>query len=360
MATDEESPRSLGGVTLEQFAGVTAATAEGIPLDLVLAQEAIPADGWNAAATSWREAIADAPALVIELVRLRRIAEDCLARKVTPLDDDPAAWVGLLKTLGEADDPTAVLASLGLTASDVSRIGRRWKARAREDRALEKTLTELGANANPPKAVDIGLLELRPFPWTPKPSAPAAPERAPRDEGRSPVAASSAAGVEQQAVARQLASFQLSQPGHVEQTEQTEQLDARQVLELLIRRPLPFVKGAPIAPPPRTAAGDSVDPDRGETCMADGAAIRATLASGAIPFSNAEDLARASVAGRVERFAAIQAAATRSGNLDATLLTFGLSKEAWELERRALASELASDPTLRAVYERAWREATSR
>lgn len=358
MATDEESHRSLGGVTLEQFAGVTAATAEGIPLDLVLAQEAIPADGWNAAATSWREAIADAPALVIELVRLRRIAEDCLARKVTPLDDDPAAWVGLLKTLGEADDPTAVLGSLGVTASDVSRIGRRWKARAREDLTLARTLTELGASANPPKAVDVGLLELRPFPWTPKPSAPAAPERGPHDEAPVPA---TGAGAERQAVARQLASFQLPHSGQVEQTEQTEQLDARQVLELLVRRPLPFVKGPPIIPPTGgTSAGGQEDPDRGETCMADGAAIRATLAAGAIPFSNAADLARASVAGRVERFAAIQAATARSGNLDATLLTFGLSKDAWELERHALAAELVRDPALHAIYERAWREATSR
>lgn len=361
MVTDDETPRTLGGVTLEQFAGVTAATAESIPLDRVLAQEHLAVDVWKAAAAAWREAIADSPSLQIELVRLRRIAEDCLHRRIDPLDGDPASWVGLLGELGAADRPADILAALGITASDVSRLGRRWRQRARDDGALEKKLVELAATATAPTSVTAGALELRPFPWSPK--------RAAERSAVTPVVGTSGAdpvapGLSH-AVIRQRASFQIAvtraAPPVVGAPEQTEEIDGRGLVEALVRPPLPFVPGPPAPPRSWTGTNDTTtELEHGETLMADGAAIRETLTSGAIPFANREDSARASIAGRVERFAAIQAATLDASDLEATLRTFGLSKETWELERRALAAELASVPALHALYERAWRDATNR
>lgn len=375
MDTDDDTRRALGGLSLEQFAGVTAATAEGVPLDRVLTQERLAEEVWRRAAPLWREAIADSPELQVELVRLRRIAEDCLRRDVSPLDSDPAAWVGLLGALGKSTRPASVLAALGVTASDVSRLGRHWKQRAKEDPELAKRLTEIGGTAMAPEAVEVGPLELRPFPWSPRPKAP-------RLDAPSPTlsAPGERAGLPAPPVIRQRASFQLGAapiavaiepaaaaagpalpPGPAAPPEETLEIDGREIADALARPLLPFVPGPPARSPSWTETDDTMTAiEHGETLLADGAAIRETLTSGAIPFANREDLARASIRGRVERFAAIQAAAQRSENLEVTLRTYGFSTDAWEVERRALAAELASTPTLRALYERAWREATRR
>ncbi|MFO0615244.1 MAG: hypothetical protein U0414_21810 [Polyangiaceae bacterium] len=349
MSTGDEG--SLGGVTLEQFAGVTAATAEGIPLVEVLEQEQIPPEAWPEGARLWREAIVDTPSLQIELVRLRRVAEDCLRRDIDPLDGDASSWVGLLRALGEAADTASVLAALGLTSSDVSRLGRQWRDKAKANPEVEKALQDVSATATAPTEVRVGPLVLRPFPWSARPVVRAAPPRTVgaaegrRDEARPNVVV-------------QRASFQLESPrADVPSTvsEQTEVVDGRGLVALLTRDPLPFSPG----PPSIVAASAPVeDVEHGDTLMADGSAIRVTLIAGALPFANREDQARSSVEGRIERFAAVQAALVRVTDPGVTLATFGFSGETWELERRSLASELARNPALQALYERAWHAAS--
>lgn len=164
-----------GGLTLEQYAGVTAAVAEKIPLADVLAQEQIDATEWPAAERAWREAIVSAPDLQMQLIRKRRIAEDCLFRKAEPLDSDPGAWTGLLSAISLADDPDAVVTGLGITMADVGRLGRRWKQKAAADPEVAKKLQEVAPTAKAPTKLDVGPMKLSPFPWTPAPKAPEAP-----------------------------------------------------------------------------------------------------------------------------------------------------------------------------------------
>lgn len=157
-----------GGLTLEQYAGVTAAVAENIALADVLAQEQIDATAWPDAERAWREAIVGAPDLQLQLVQKRRIAEDCLSRKIEPLDADPAAWTGLLSAIALTDDPDALVGALGITMADVGRLGRKWKQKAL-DPEVAKKLQELAPTAQPPAKVSVGPIQLNPFPWTPAP-----------------------------------------------------------------------------------------------------------------------------------------------------------------------------------------------
>lgn len=185
----------LHGVGLEQHAGVSAALAEGLPLGEVLAQEQIPAPAWPEADRAWREALADSPDLLLRYLRSRRRAEDCLDRRVAPLEDDATAWAGLLGALTLAEDPEKLLTPLGLRMTDLARLGRRWRAKAEGDPALAERLTQLAGKVSPPTEVRCGPTVLRPFPWTPAAEAPRA-EDAPRE----PAVAAAPAAVEAPAV----------------------------------------------------------------------------------------------------------------------------------------------------------------
>ncbi len=89
MGVEAEAEReTLGGITLEQFAGVTGAHAEGISLDEVLAQEQIDAGAWPAAKRLWTKAIAESVSLQVQLHRARRVVQDCLVRAIRPLQED--------------------------------------------------------------------------------------------------------------------------------------------------------------------------------------------------------------------------------------------------------------------------------
>ena len=171
--SEPEGARSSGGepvflgVRLDQYSGVAAALAEGLPLREILAQERIEQAAWIEADRAWKEAIVDSPDLQLRHLQLRRQAEDCLGRRVEPLDDDPAAWAGLLGALALSDDSARLLRSLGLRMSDLARLGRRWRARAAEDARVADRLAELAGKARAPTSVRCGKTELKPFPWTP-------------------------------------------------------------------------------------------------------------------------------------------------------------------------------------------------
>lgn len=351
----QDPPFKIAGLTVEQFAGVTAATLEGIPLDAVLAQEQISLDAWRAAEPPWREALADRMDLQIDLVRSRRVAEGCLDRKVSPIDTDPSAWKTLLAALAAVEDPKVVLASRGITLSDVSRVGRRWKARA-ADPAIAAQLAAASSTAALPPVFDVGALELARFPWSPPPTPAAAvgertgPTPDPHDLGPA------------KPVVQQRASFQnVAAPvAPALAPDDTADVDGRAIVAQITRGPLPFDRTRPPTAPAQTsiaARAALLELERGDTALVDGGAIRAALMRGAIPFANGVDEERTSVRGRVERFAMAQFALATSADPESTLRVYGLTREAWEQERSELAGEVARSPELAAAYQRAWRDA---
>ncbi|MFO0759858.1 MAG: hypothetical protein U0359_25460 [Byssovorax sp.] len=175
----EEQPVVLG-VRLDQYAGVTAALAEGLVLKDILAQEDLAEATWPEADRAWKEELADAPDLLLRYQRLRRSAEDCLARPAPPVDDDPAAWAGLLGALAASDDPDLLLRGFGLRMVDIGRLGRSWQRRAADDPKVADRLIKLAGKAQPPREVRSSAPVLRPFPWTPAPRpVESAPQNAP-------------------------------------------------------------------------------------------------------------------------------------------------------------------------------------
>jgi hypothetical protein len=163
----------VAGLTLEQYAGVVAAIAEKIPLADVLLQEGVDDAAWADAERAWRQMIAGAPDLQLRFAALRREAEDCLMREVEPLATDAVAWAGLLGALATARDPQKLIDGLGLTMSDVARIGRGWQERAAKDPKIADRLTELAGKAPVPAAVRAAAVKLKPFRWTKRGTAKA-------------------------------------------------------------------------------------------------------------------------------------------------------------------------------------------
>lgn len=203
-------PLLLGGISLSQYAGVTAALAERFELSAILEQEQIDPAAWPAASRAWTEAIVEAPDLQVELVRQRRIAEDCLGRAISPLDTDPAAWAGLLGALALSDTPASVTGALGITMADVARLGRRWKRKMEADPELAKQVAELAPTAKPPARVDAAKPKLAPFPWTPV-SKPASPEARTSPEAELAARIIDVGSEPAQPPRRELASFQLKE-----------------------------------------------------------------------------------------------------------------------------------------------------
>lgn len=158
----------LAGLELEQFAGVVVAVEVGVPLGEVLQQEQIDPANWPAAERAWRETIADRAELHVEYMKKRRQAEDALARTVEPLEEDVSAWVGLLGALAVADEPDQVVQTLGITMTDVGRLGRHWKRKAEKDTKLATQMSELAGKAVAPSKVTVGAVVLKPFPWSPQ------------------------------------------------------------------------------------------------------------------------------------------------------------------------------------------------
>ncbi|MFO0549070.1 MAG: hypothetical protein U0271_11835 [Polyangiaceae bacterium] len=190
-------------LSLEQFAGISAALAEKLPLAQILEQEQVDEADYREGEMYWRKEIADAVPTQLEYTAKLRIAEDCLGRKLNPISDDPGAWVGLLAALATTSDQAELLSKLGISMNDIGRLGRAWKERAKKEPEVGQRLAELAKNPTPPEKVTAGPIELRPFPWTPPPKPkPAVPEPA-------MVPAVSMPAQDDPNVKRQLASFQV-------------------------------------------------------------------------------------------------------------------------------------------------------
>ncbi len=145
----------VSGVSLARYAAVSAALAEPHELEAILAIEGLDARAYGKAELAWKERIVTDAAGSRELFRRYEEelagAQDWLGRRVSPVDEDPAAWVALLGAFKAAEDRNELLRSLSLGPNDMTRLGRVWRRRAREDAALEKKLGEL--SARPPAAL---------------------------------------------------------------------------------------------------------------------------------------------------------------------------------------------------------------
>jgi hypothetical protein len=97
----------------------------------------------------------------------REVAEDCLARKVDPLDEDLAAWLSFLDAWTKSPDPDAMLSRSGLNANDVSRLKRRWAKRMEDDPTLGIEAAKIAAQGRKPMpTITVAAAMLRPFPWS--------------------------------------------------------------------------------------------------------------------------------------------------------------------------------------------------
>jgi hypothetical protein len=159
------------GVSLEQYAGVTVALAEGFPLDAILINDRVTRDVWSRAEPAWKVRVAKegtAGPLFAELSAKRIVAEDCLARGVAPIDADLAAWMSFLAAYGAHAAPFELLKGKGIGLNDLSRLQRRWARRMAEDERLPKQAADLakkGPGPLPPIRVDPPVLKR--FPWSP-------------------------------------------------------------------------------------------------------------------------------------------------------------------------------------------------
>ena len=169
---------AFAGVSLEQYAGVTAAVVEEIPLADVLAQEQIEPASWASAEPKWAQTLAESPDLMLVYAQKRRVAEDALGRSISPLDDDPGSWAAMLAALSVADDLAAVLKPMGLRATDVGRLGRAWNKKAAADPEVTRALSEAAAKPAPAPKVKVEPTKLKPFPWSPKRAAASAGDAA--------------------------------------------------------------------------------------------------------------------------------------------------------------------------------------
>ncbi|MFO0553182.1 MAG: hypothetical protein U0271_32640 [Polyangiaceae bacterium] len=168
----------MATVSLEQYAGITVALSVGLELPVVLEQEEVAEKEWPLVQRSWREIVATSLPDRLAYTRVCHTAEDCLAREIDPLSQDPEAWVGLLGSLSTTSDANAMISQFGLTAVDLGALGRAWQRKAAADPELAKRMAALGPTARAPERVVAPPFELKRFPWSPKkkPAAKPTPE----------------------------------------------------------------------------------------------------------------------------------------------------------------------------------------
>ena len=158
-----------GDLTVEQYAGISAAIADGYPLDAILANEGMALKAWPDADIAWKQRLVADPTTFESYRAKLGEAEDWLGRKVTPLDEDLAAWLGFLGAYAAHAAPFDLLVGLGLGMSDLGRLQRRWSKRLAEDQELARQAAEL-AKSKPSAVPKVSAAKgvLLPFPWSKK------------------------------------------------------------------------------------------------------------------------------------------------------------------------------------------------
>lgn len=179
MVEPTSGPPPIFGVTVEQYAGVNAATIEGFGLPEVLASEGLDAAMWPRAAVGWSTRIARAGmagALSLTYQAKLAFAQEWLGRRIEPLCGDLEAWFGFLGAWSAHPAPFELLKDLGLESTDVARVQGAWTRRIEADEKLRKRVVEVALKrlSAVPK-LTVTKATLRPFPWS-RTAAPAAPK----------------------------------------------------------------------------------------------------------------------------------------------------------------------------------------
>src|SRR5262249_36819503 len=111
---------SNGSISLDQYATVCAVLAEGWTLDDALASADLERQAWQRCELAWtRRLIEDAACFEAYRAALAK-AEDRMSRRVTPLDNNAAAWVSFLGALAGAMDPASLFEQHGLNTNDLA------------------------------------------------------------------------------------------------------------------------------------------------------------------------------------------------------------------------------------------------
>ena len=138
------------GVSLAQYAAVKAALAEGFPVSDALEVEGIGPADWSTADPLWKVRLVDEPAVFATYEAELADAEDWLDRNVAPLRDELGAWLAFLDAYAAHPRPSELLKSSLLGVNDLSRLGRSWHRRARDDAAIPRRIAELRKGPLPP------------------------------------------------------------------------------------------------------------------------------------------------------------------------------------------------------------------
>lgn len=169
---------SIEGVPLAQYAAVIAALAEDFPLPEILAVEGLSAGAWSRAMSAWKQTLVSdglnqGPLFESYKIELGR-AEDRLARRIKPLDEDLFTWTAFLKIWSAHPSPPDLLAKHKLRMNDLGRLTRRWSSRLEADPSLKKKAASLAKDSRP--------AELPPITAEPSVLRPSAAARAAKSE----------------------------------------------------------------------------------------------------------------------------------------------------------------------------------
>jgi hypothetical protein len=148
---------SVEGVTLEQYAGVSAAIIEGFALPAVLAAEGLDARAWPRVSLRWSRRVAEGGAagpLAVAYRDTLAFARGWLGRRVAPLEDDLGVWLAFLNAWSAHPDPFAPLEELSILPSDVTRVQGAWAQKVEKDEELRKKALEIAKKK--PSAVPRG------------------------------------------------------------------------------------------------------------------------------------------------------------------------------------------------------------
>ncbi len=151
---DDAPPPALffEGVPLMQLAAIAAARAEGFPIEEVLAIEGLEASKYRAADVTFKMRLVDPSErgrLVADYQAELASAEDRLARKVFPLDEDVDSWVRFLGAYSAERAPADWLVGLGLSLPDLARLSRVWSRRFELDDSLRKRAEKAARDKKP-------------------------------------------------------------------------------------------------------------------------------------------------------------------------------------------------------------------
>ena len=127
-----------------------AALAEGFPLDDALEIEGIDSAGWSTADPLWKVRLVDDPAAFATYEAELADAEDWLDRSVTPLREELGAWLAFLDVYAAHPRPSELLKSSLLGVNDLSRLGRSWSRRAKEDAEIPRRIADMRKGPLPP------------------------------------------------------------------------------------------------------------------------------------------------------------------------------------------------------------------